>query len=886
MYAFTQESLRIVKKAAEDNKLVIVVGAGVSMMSNFPSWKEVIDRFAGAFYEQKESYSQNDYLRIPQKYYNLRGHKEYYDLLREVFDRNFESNRIHDEILDLQPVHLITTNYDDLLEKAIYRKGMFYDVIATDEEVSMSRSKSFILKMHGDLGHQNVVLKENDYLSYSHHFKLIETMVKSIIASNITLFIGYSLNDRNMKLILNWIKELQGSSFQPAYLLYLGDPTEEDDELDKHNFDYYKSQGIHLIDYHYFKGSHPLQTFEERYLAFFEHLHQMHLDELYREEASNPQLRHRLTPIHSLNRIRLKDLRHLLPEYQIKETGILQLLDDHLLEVDLQLLLKKAGIVAIQSSEGKVLTIKKEAVNYLKAPYTTIYTDCLPVKKSGWESYQRAYSYFKRHQFEQAYQLYSTTASDAFKKKNYVLYFLSQFNRYWTGRTIQRVLPDDPLNEKITRDINHLNLEILYYHLPATFKRQYAFLVDLSNFYFIYKYLNDIVQLVNDHDEQGEACLEFKAQELFEFMHENLLVIDDYLEVSHLYQTYIEARLKTTAHDLESFTLLMMIKYMSAQEFENQINGLHLQRLKTSYLPDLIAYLKELLRLLNSSRTNSLLKEQLHNMTTTLLCILSYCQMSGNTLRELLELLLHVDETQITMSEKIGFIERQIQKSHHSIQSVKDIIEEALFKHYVKRHVLLETVDESYPTLARFLEGSTSPSKLEKIVPQFLNTALSKAHLIELVELSSLLSQATQSQIQSLVQERLQEQMQWDLLKGCVEQGVILDYHELEDRIQQALVQSKEHLRFIGQMIALDLLRQEPFLAFKGIDDIFDFLLNLNKIKRFPVEETWFIELPLPIHEKIAKTEARACIQQQLKSQIREGQYHPLTISLFFDIYG
>ena len=145
--SFTQESLRIIKKASEDNKLVIVVGAGVSMLSNFPSWKEVIDRFSGPFSEQKERYSQNEYLRIPQKYYNLRGHKEYYDLLRDIFDLDLQSNKIHDEILNLNPIHLITTNYDDLLEQAIYARGLFYDVIAKDEEVSQTRTKKFLIKM-------------------------------------------------------------------------------------------------------------------------------------------------------------------------------------------------------------------------------------------------------------------------------------------------------------------------------------------------------------------------------------------------------------------------------------------------------------------------------------------------------------------------------------------------------------------------------------------------------------------------------------------------------------------------------------------------------------------------------------------------------------------
>ena len=143
MEPFIQESLRIIKRASEDNKLVVVVGAGVSMLSHFPSWKEVIDQFAGPFSEQKEKYSQNEYLRIPQKYYNLRGHKEYYDLLRDIFDLDLQSNLIHDEILKLNPVHLITTNYDDLLEQAIYARGLFYDVIAKDEEVSQTRTKKF-----------------------------------------------------------------------------------------------------------------------------------------------------------------------------------------------------------------------------------------------------------------------------------------------------------------------------------------------------------------------------------------------------------------------------------------------------------------------------------------------------------------------------------------------------------------------------------------------------------------------------------------------------------------------------------------------------------------------------------------------------------------------
>ena len=384
MKSFTQESLRIIKKASEDNKLVIVVGAGVSMLSNFPSWKEVIDRFSGPFSEQKERYSQNEYLRIPQKYYNLRGHKEYYDLLRDIFDLDLQSNKIHDEILNLNPIHLITTNYDDLLEQAIYARGLFYDVIAKDEEVSQTRTKKFLIKMHGDVKHQNVVLKENDYLSYSSQFRLIETMVKSVIASNITLFIGYSLNDRNMKLILNWVKELQGSSFQPVYLLYL------EQTLDQNNFDYYKSQGIHVIDVNHLLSNVDDATYEQRYLTFFQALSKLNLDELYRYSSDDNELGERLTPLDELNRVRLNDLRHLIKE-EVTEMGVLNLSKPYVLDERTCWQLNKAGIRTVKFPDGSVHSIQNDDKNYLLPPYTSVLTECMNQGDGIWQHYHRAY---------------------------------------------------------------------------------------------------------------------------------------------------------------------------------------------------------------------------------------------------------------------------------------------------------------------------------------------------------------------------------------------------------------------------------------------------------------------------------------------------------------
>ena len=243
----TLESIRRIKEASKNGKLVMFVGAGVSALSGYPSWSGLIEKLDLSM-NKKGWYSDEEYLTIPQKYYNSRGNKEYYDIIKNTFDMELEPNYIHNKILRLNPTHIITTNYDSLIEKSVIKHGLFYDVISRDRDVATTKSKKFIIKMHGEIKHENIVLKEEDFINYDNNFKLIETLVKSIIASNLVVFVGYSIKEINVKKILSWVKELQGDSFQPTYWLYIGSPTEESDKITKEDYDYYKARGINIID--------------------------------------------------------------------------------------------------------------------------------------------------------------------------------------------------------------------------------------------------------------------------------------------------------------------------------------------------------------------------------------------------------------------------------------------------------------------------------------------------------------------------------------------------------------------------------------------------------------------------------------------------------------
>jgi len=252
---FTLTSIKNIQKAIENNKLVIFVGAGVSRNSGIPMWNELIKELAndlgikakGKDVDGNEFFSNDECLKIPQYYYNERKEKEYTDKVKEVLDKDFQPNEIHKIIFELNPMHIVTTNYDNLIEQQSAQTSTKkkYCKVANDEELATAPICNFILKMHGEFN--NIVLKESDYDSYSNNFKLIETYVKGLFATHTILFIGFSAEDSNIRKILQWIKDIIGDKHQPAYLIDIAKHDGVSEEEFRIKFEYYKNQGIFTL---------------------------------------------------------------------------------------------------------------------------------------------------------------------------------------------------------------------------------------------------------------------------------------------------------------------------------------------------------------------------------------------------------------------------------------------------------------------------------------------------------------------------------------------------------------------------------------------------------------------------------------------------------------
>lgn len=220
--------INIIRDKADNGKLVIFVGAGVSMnVEGMPSWYELIKEMAMAVgYSrcdcckhkkpdceasclERYDYDPDEYLRIPQLLFE-RDNGKYYKILEAKLRAPIVDAPFSKVIFDLKPKHIVTTNYDHLLEQSTHPKRDMYKVIVEDKDIFKHEKNNLIIKLHGDIDNlKTIVLKEQDYNDFSNNHSLTELYFKTILIDYTILFIGYSLNDVNIIKIIAWLNDIR-----------------------------------------------------------------------------------------------------------------------------------------------------------------------------------------------------------------------------------------------------------------------------------------------------------------------------------------------------------------------------------------------------------------------------------------------------------------------------------------------------------------------------------------------------------------------------------------------------------------------------------------------------------------------------------------------------
>lgn len=511
--------------ASKKNSLTFFVGAGVSALSNAPTWRALIDAICHEMgIAPKQSYSADDYPQIPQMFYYSIGqnNNKYYDFIGENLSPfSLVPNVVHKELISLNPSSFITTNFDELLEDATIQYCQSYKSVACDNEVPGINGDRFILKVHGDIRHKNIVFKEEDYLNYSENFKLIETLLKSIFSTNTVVFIGYGINDYNIKLILNWTKTLLKDNFNKPIFIYT-----DNEPLTAENLLYQTSKGLCVIEYE--KLGEHYDEYLPRYLSVINAIKKsadLTYDGKTDIEAFDVTYE-LLKPLDKLPALRISDINDMLSLYLLvssdgtispgqKEFLALKyffelgrLSSDEFdalpetIKEKYQLILNiflKSQIRAVERKNKLSDTFREDVFAPFADPiclsfnYKEMFLFAKKKYKDMQSNYKKAFYLSRIYKYDEAFFLFTQTANEAFKSREYILYFFAETNRINLYKIIKNIhryyrCYDLDLIESLSPGDD---AEQIFTKLPIEFQRQYRSLRDLHSVNMLYKYSYD-----------------------------------------------------------------------------------------------------------------------------------------------------------------------------------------------------------------------------------------------------------------------------------------------------------------------------------------------------------------------------------------------------------
>lgn len=231
---FNLADIQAIRNAIENDTLTVFVGAGFSKFSEtdtikFPSWEELMLPF-----KKDLQTAETDYLKVAQLYAIEFGEYRLYEKLKDVIPLHATPSDLHIQLFRLNPKYVITTNFDNLLEKTINEQGLIYDIIKSDDDFVKSTLPQKLIKIHGDLDSHNIVFKEDDYLNYANNRPLLDNFLRHILSSTTVLFLGYSYSDNNVKQIAKWI-EKQSKVSPPRFLVAKDENRGQIRYLENHN---------------------------------------------------------------------------------------------------------------------------------------------------------------------------------------------------------------------------------------------------------------------------------------------------------------------------------------------------------------------------------------------------------------------------------------------------------------------------------------------------------------------------------------------------------------------------------------------------------------------------------------------------------------------------
>lgn len=260
----------LIAQVARQN-CVAFVGAGLSAEVGLPGWPRLLRQMIdwceshGISLPNKADIEhlidvKKDLLAAADALRTKMGDDKYRQFMEEVFLRpDLKPTEVHKILAKIPFVGAGTTNYDPLVELG-YREihpGDPFDVFTqVDHEqlgTALHAKRFFVLKAHGTIERFNtLVLGWKDYNRLIHASEGYRTFLRALFINRTVLFLGFSMTDPELLLLLGGLKEVfKGHTPTHYALMDVSDTTPTEQEQFEENY------GVKVIPYIPSAADHP-----------------------------------------------------------------------------------------------------------------------------------------------------------------------------------------------------------------------------------------------------------------------------------------------------------------------------------------------------------------------------------------------------------------------------------------------------------------------------------------------------------------------------------------------------------------------------------------------------------------------------------------------------
>lgn len=207
-------------RSIAERRTILFVGAGVSMSVGLPSWQTLIDHMIKELGLDDTNVGGREcsYQTLAEFYRLKQGSigplRSWMDSNWQVSPDRVRASRLHQLIVSLDFPIIYTTNYDRNLETAFEIHGRDFVKIAHAKDLTRIREGvTQVIKYHGDFDDDtSLVLTETDYFNRLAFDSPLDVKFRADALGRAILFIGYSMSDMNIRLLLHRLWETWSAS--------------------------------------------------------------------------------------------------------------------------------------------------------------------------------------------------------------------------------------------------------------------------------------------------------------------------------------------------------------------------------------------------------------------------------------------------------------------------------------------------------------------------------------------------------------------------------------------------------------------------------------------------------------------------------------------------